>query len=116
MFSHKKELTRFYSNLIEEEIILDFANDCKKAWNTQFLIFKNLKTQILLPAIDLAGVSLGSGSACSSGVFEENHLLNFLGLKDFNKNTIRISVSPLSDLSQLEKTLEEIKKVILRLS
>ncbi len=112
----QKELDDLFQRLVSKNLILDFSHQPNKAWNTLFLVFKELKTQILLPAIDLVGVSLGSGSACSSGIFEENKLLNSLGLQAYSKNTLRVSVSPLSDLATLKETLLRIEGVIEKLA
>ncbi len=109
----KEKLCEFRSDLISKDMIIDFPQNTNTAYNTEFLVFKYLKTQILLPLLDLNGISVGSGSACTSGVFEENHLLNSLNLYDYSKNTIRISVAPDADLDLLEKTIDKTKELIL---
>ncbi len=80
--------------------------------NTVFMYFLDIKSQLLIPAFDMAGMAVGSGSACSSGTFEESRLLQVLGLNNYAKNSLRISISPYITRDECEKLLEIFKKVV----
>ena len=57
-------------------------------------------------ALDLAGVSVSAGSACSSGKVAESHVLKAMGVDSaLSRCAIRISLG-------FENTVEEIDKFI----
>ncbi len=80
--------------------------------NTIFLYFYDVQSQILVPAFDMAGMAVGSGSACSSGTFKESRLLQVVGLNDYAKNGLRISVNPFITHEECEEVLIIFEKVV----
>ena len=66
---------------------------------------KEMDASMLLPRIDLAGISVSTGSACSSGSNKPSHVLIALGI-DHDIPNLRLSFSRYNTLEEAEKLLE----------
>jgi len=74
------------------EIVAEHSNRCS---NTFTLIIKGKKTDSLLMAFDLAGIDVGTGAACSSGLVRPSRVLNNMGFsEDEARSSIRFSFGP----------------------
>lgn len=73
------------------------------------LTVPNPTSDILLIQLDLAGMAVSSGSACSSGTVKSSHVLQAIGLSaDANQRTLRISFgkdNTLEDMHALAEAL-----------
>jgi cysteine desulfurase len=58
--------------------------------NASAFVLPRVKAQTLLIALDLEGVAVSSGSACSSGKVRASHVLDAMGLKE--TDALRISL------------------------
>lgn len=72
--------------------------------NTSCLILPGMPGETQVMALDLAGVAISSGSACSSGKVRESHVLKEMGISDAG-SAIRVSLG-------LETTDDEIDTFI----
>ena len=75
--------------------------------------FPGQKNDLLLLRLDLAGISISTGSACTAGIVQSSHVLEAMygANSDRLKQSVRISLSPqntVEDLQTLAKTLKEI--------
>jgi cysteine desulfurase len=77
--------------------------DCsRRVPNTSNISFEGIEAESLLIALDLEGVAVSTGSACSSGSLEPSHVLRAMGLPHARtRNSLRFSLGP-------ETTIEEI--------
>lgn len=66
--------------------------------NTRALVCDGVVARDLLPALDMHGVGVSYGSACSSGALEPSRSLVSLGLsEDDQRATVRVSIGPSSE-------------------
>ncbi len=86
-----------------------FGRDAQRAPNTSAFAIPGVNAQTLLMALDLAGVAVSSGSACSSGKVRESHVLAAMGAAE--KSAIRVSLgwtTLAEDVDQFEMVLENV--------
>ena len=70
-----------------------FGCNSQRLPNTSLFAFPNIKADTLLMKLDLAGYSVSSGSACSSGKVKKSHVLEAMNIDDkISSNAIRVSL------------------------
>ena len=85
--------------------------------NTLNLGFTGISAQSLLVSLDLKGVAVSTGSACSSGAMEPSHVLRAMGLPDeLLHAALRISLGPESTLEEVDRAIDIFRIEVLRLS
>ena len=64
-------------------------------------------------ALDLKGIAVSSGAACSSGAVHPSHVLTAIGLSaDQARSSIRFSLGKQNTESQVDAVLEALPKVV----
>jgi len=75
--------------------------------------FAGLESAALLVALDLAGVAVSAGSACTSGSLEPSHVLAAMGLEPRRRQgAIRFSLGPETTKAEIERVLEIIPGLV----
>jgi cysteine desulfurase len=75
--------------------------------------FAGLASDELLLRLDLAGVAVSAGSACTSGVLEPSHVIAALGVKDPWKNgALRFSLGIATSDSDIDRTLDAVTSAV----
>lgn len=75
--------------------------------NTSCLALPSVSAETLVMALDLAGVAVSAGSACSSGKVKASHVLKAMGLgADIAGSAIRVSLGWASESAEIERFLE----------
>ena len=69
-----------------------------------------MDADMLLPRLDLAGVCVSTGSACSSGSNKPSHVLSALGIDQKTPN-LRLSFSRNNTLEEAERLVEVLKEM-----
>ena len=82
--------------------------------NTICFIDKNNRADGNLIKFDMQGLDISSGSACTAGSIEPSQALQALGLNDFAKNGMRISLGP-ANLDQRNDLLAKLSNIIPKL-
>jgi len=81
--------------------------------NTTNLSFDGIEAESLLIALDLQGIAVSTGSACSSGTLEPSHVLRAMGLPAHRtQNSIRISLGQGNTEAQVDSFLELLPAVV----
>lgn len=78
--------------------------------------FKFIEGESILFSLDLAGICVSSGSACSSGSLEPSHVLLSLGLpEELAHGSIRFSFGKHNTMEEVDYAVEIIKSAVKRL-
>lgn len=84
--------------------------------NITNLSFAGLDGESLLIALDLRGIAVSTGSACSSGSLEPSHVLTALGLsREEVRGSLRFSLSAYTTREEIDYTVEALKEITSRL-
>lgn len=78
-----------------------YSGNAERLPNTLMIQMPNVDAQTQLIFFDVNGVSISTGSACSSGKVKSSHVLQSMGYDEKeSKETIRISLGPSSNLEE----------------
>jgi cysteine desulfurase len=84
--------------------------------NTTNVSFDGVEAESLLIALDLEGVAVSTGSACSSGTLEPSHVLRAMGLPTHRaQSSIRFSLGAGNTEEQVDFVLERLPAVVAKL-
>jgi cysteine desulfurase len=84
--------------------------------NTANISFAHVEAESLLIALDLEGIAVSTGSACSSGTLEPSHVLKAMGLpSDRAQGSIRFSLGMANTEQDVDRLLEVLPGVVERL-
>lgn len=84
--------------------------------NTTSIRFDGIDAEALVIALDLQGLAISGGSACTSGAVEPSHVLRAMGLTDAEaRSTVRISLSRLTSAAELDLALSLLRTTVARL-
>ena len=68
------------------------------------------KADMLMFNLDIAGISASSGSACSSGIEADSHVLVAIGHPN-DRKTVRFSFSKFNTLQEIDTVVEKLKSM-----
>lgn len=72
--------------------------------NTSCVAMPGVTAETQVAALDLAGVAVSAGSACSSGKVRRSHVLEAMGLPaELAESAIRISLGPATDAASVDR-------------
>ncbi|HZD30435.1 MAG TPA: cysteine desulfurase family protein [Candidatus Angelobacter sp.] len=84
--------------------------------NTTNVVFECLEGEAMVIALDLKGLSVSTGAACSSGAIEPSHVLTAMGLTaDRARASIRFSLGKQNTAEDIDFALELVPEVVARL-
>jgi cysteine desulfurase len=84
--------------------------------NTTNISFDGVEAESLLIALDLEGIAVSTGSACSSGTLEPSHVLRAMGLPSHRtQNSIRLSLGAGNSDAEIDYLLEKLPRVVEKL-
>jgi cysteine desulfurase len=84
--------------------------------NTTNIHFDHIDGEAMVIALDLKGVAVSTGAACSSGAIEPSHVLVAMGLlSDQARSSIRFSLGKQTALEDIDLALALVPEVVARL-
>lgn len=88
----------------------------ERVGNTANIGFEGIEAESLLIALDLEGVAVSTGSACSSGTLEPSHVLKAMGLDLHDtQNAIRFSLGSSTTDEEIDRVLALLPGIVARL-
>jgi cysteine desulfurase len=91
------------------------AGTAPRVPNTSSLAFPGTTGEALVVALDLAGIAVSAGSACSAGTIRHSPSLQAMGLPDEAACTIRVSLGHASSADDVERLVEALRTIVPRL-
>jgi cysteine desulfurase len=84
--------------------------------NTTNISFDRVEAESLLIALDLEGIAVSTGSACSSGTLEPSHVLRAMGLSTHRtQNSLRFSLGQFSTDADVQRVLDVLPRLVEKL-
>lgn len=92
-----------------------YGESAPRVGNTCNVGLQGIPAQTQLMALDLDGIAVSSGSACSSGAFKPSHVLTAMGASDEEaKSALRISLGWNTTRANIEAFLASYEKIVQR--
>ena len=89
-----------------------FSDDIERLPNTVLFTAAGVKAETAVIGFDLAGISVSSGSACSSGKVQPSHVLQAMGYgPELAQGAVRLSMGWSTSQTHVEKALEAWRKL-----
>ena len=83
--------------------------------NTTNIQFDHIEGEALVIALDLKGLALSTGAACSSGALEPSHVLVAMGLPHQARASLRFSLGKQNTQEDVDFAMEVIPETVVRL-
>jgi cysteine desulfurase len=81
--------------------------------NTTNISFDRVEAESLLIALDLEGIAVSTGSACSSGTLEPSHVLKAMGLAAHRtQNSLRFSLGMFSTEEEVDRVVDALPRLV----
>ena len=92
------------------------GDTARRVANTCNISFDRVEAEALLIALDLDGIAVSTGSACSSGALEPSHVLRAMGFSAHRtQNSIRFSLGLGNTADEVDRVLEILPGIVDRL-
>ena len=110
----RDELEQRVSAIAPDAVVLSAG--VERLPNTSCIAVPGAKAETLVIGLDLAGVAVSAGSACSSGKVEASHVLRAMGVADeLAQGAIRLSLGFATKRDDIERFLSAYAELIKRL-
>jgi cysteine desulfurase len=84
--------------------------------NTTNISFERVEAESLLIALDLEGIAVSTGSACSSGTLEPSHVLRAMGFSAHRtQNSLRFSLGLFSTEEEVDRVVAVVPGIVEKL-
>jgi cysteine desulfurase len=96
----------------------DIENGASHIVNCSFRLDdqKSLDGEMLLLNLDIEGICVSNGSACTSGAVEASHVLTALGMvTPTAKSSLRFSLSKFNTAEEIDYTLDKLGAIVKRM-
>ncbi|WP_233898382.1 cysteine desulfurase family protein [Tenacibaculum piscium] len=114
---HIEKLKTYFSTQLKTHFKnIQFNGESECLENSSYTILNvrfPVKNKMILFNLDLHGIAVSGGSACQSGASKGSHVLRaFLEADEAEKASVRFSFSKLTTFTDLDFTLDKLKKII----
>ena len=92
-----------------------FGAAAERLANTSLFAIPDAPAEMLLIALDLGGVAVSSGAACSSGKVKSSHVLRAMGVEEGAAAAVRVSLGWTTQEADVEAVLVVLADVLGRL-
>jgi len=111
-----EERDRFERGLLQIEAAGLNGQGAPRVPNTTNIYFDGIEGEALVIALDLKGLAVSTGAACSSGALEPSHVLTAMGLgRDRAKSSIRFSLGKQNTGEDVDFALGLVAEAVTRL-
>jgi cysteine desulfurase len=94
-----------------------FGSNVDRLPNTTLFALAGVKAETAVIALDLEGVAVSSGAACSSGKVGPSHVLAAMGISSvLSTGAIRVSIGPATGEHEVDLFLKAWRKLVMGLS
>ena len=117
-YRHLKSLTEAFFKKLQEKIVDISLNGHseKRIPSTLNISFKGVEGESIILSLDMKGVAVASGSACTSGSLEPSHVLSALGIDPaIAQSSIRFSFGRGNTMEDVDYVCEVLPEIIERL-
>ena len=84
--------------------------------HTTNLSFRGVEGEALLISLDLQGIAVSTGAACSSGSLEPSHVLKAMGFRNRRvESALRLSLSRMTTEEEITTALDVLPRTIRRM-
>ncbi len=110
-----KQLTDYFWQKIKKiypKVEINGASDAKKLPNILNIYFPNCRADDMLIKLDLNGIAVSSGSACSARAMKPSYVLKAIGLTDQKiKSSLRFSLGKFTTKKEINETIKRLKEI-----
>jgi cysteine desulfurase len=93
--------------------VVETASSTAKVAGSCHIGFRGVDAELLVVALDRAGVCASAGSSCSSGATQASHVLDAMGVPpDEQRGSVRFSLGAASDDTDVARALAVIPEVV----
>jgi cysteine desulfurase len=115
---HLKNLTESFYEKVTNKIVDVVVNGDleRRVPNTLNLSFKGVEGESIILSLDLQGVAVASGSACTSGSLEPSHVLTAMGVPpDIAQGSLRFSFGRDNNMEDVDYVVNLLPDIVNRL-
>jgi len=99
---------------VSDALILGRQDRCVP--NTVSIAFRGVEAESIALGLDLKGIAVSTGSACSSGTINASHVINSLGLPpEYAHGAIRFSFGRSNSIDEVEAIVEAVAEEVARI-
>jgi cysteine desulfurase len=116
--AHERKLTAFLIDQLTQipGVHLTGHPHLRLPGNASFC-FDHIHSEALMTALDLEGIDVSGGSACTAGSINPSHVLKAIGLNDERaRNALRLTVGKENSLDEMKSVVDTIRNIIERLN
>ena len=111
-------LRNYFVRELQSKIEMVYLNghSIQRLPNNASVAFGMVEGESILFLLDMAGVAVSTGSACSSGSLQQSHVLQAIGLSpDLAQGTIRFSLSKSTTKEEIDYVVEQLEIILKKL-